>query len=284
MSAWSRLRKALPPLQPWPLLEGLGRWALGWWATGREFLAFAVIVATSMAIRLRRMEILTHTLTAQWILRAGVQLLPLTSLLAVALGFVVVGQTVALLSGVGAQELVGTIMVTVVVRELGPLVTVLAVLLRTGTATIIQLGTARASGEVEALEALGIDPIHYLVIPRFLGTVTAVLSVTVYLILGAVVSGYGFIVLQDLPLQPGEYFRQVALAFVWPDFVLLVAKALLFGVVIGLVSCFAGLARPLAIEEVPSATTRGLAAALVGCVTLDILFIGAYLALTSRSP
>ncbi len=52
-------------------------------------------------------------------------------------------------------------MVLVVVRELGPLLTALLVLSRSGTANVIELGTARALGEVEALEALGIDPMHY---------------------------------------------------------------------------------------------------------------------------
>ena len=95
--------------------------------------------------------------------------MPVVFFLAFALGFVVIGQTVALLSRLGAEDMAGTIMVTVIVRELGPLVTALLVLARIGTATVIELGTARALGEVEALEALGIDPIHYLVMPRVLG-------------------------------------------------------------------------------------------------------------------
>ena len=62
------------------------------------------------------------------------------------------------LTRVGAINYLGAIMVIVVVRELGPLLTVLLVLARIGTANVIELGTARAMGEVEALEALGIDP------------------------------------------------------------------------------------------------------------------------------
>jgi len=68
-------------------------------------------------------------------------------------GLLVIGQTVSWLTRVGAIDYLGTIMVIVVVRELGPLATALLVLARIGTANVIELGTARAMGEVEALEA-----------------------------------------------------------------------------------------------------------------------------------
>src|SRR5207249_9259941 len=94
----------------------------------------------------------------------------------------------------------GTIMVIVVVRELGPLLTALLVLARVGTANVVELGTARATGEVEALEALGIDPVHYLVVPRVVGMAVGLFALTVYLILGALVSGYLWAFIQDVPL------------------------------------------------------------------------------------
>jgi phospholipid/cholesterol/gamma-HCH transport system permease protein len=90
---------------------------------------------------------------------------------AAALGFLVIGQTVSWLTRVGAIKYLGSIMVIVVVRELGPLLAALLVLARVGTANVVELGTARALGEVEALEALGIDPVHYLVVPRVAGIV-----------------------------------------------------------------------------------------------------------------
>src|SRR5206468_4487321 len=121
---------------------------------------------------------------------SGVRLLPMMIFLALALGLVIIGQTVSLLTRVGANSLLGTVMVTTVVRELGPLLTALIVLSRSGTATVVELGTARALGEVEALEVLGIDPIHYFVLPRVLGMAVGMLALTVYLILGALLSGY----------------------------------------------------------------------------------------------
>jgi len=67
-------------------------------------------------------------------------------------------------------------MVAVVVRELGPLLTAMLVLARSGSSNVIELGTARALGEVEALEALRIDPIHYVVMPRVIGMALAVFA------------------------------------------------------------------------------------------------------------
>src|SRR5206468_1175976 len=161
----------------------------------------------------------------------------------------VIGQTVSWLTRVGAINYLGTIMVVVVVRELGPLLTALLVLARSGTANVIELGTARALGEVEALEALGIDPVHYLVMPRVIGMAFSVFSLTVYFIIGALVSGYLWAFLQNVPLRPGDYFRQLAQALSWLDFAVLALKSCFFGVMIAVITCYHGLAQPLQLEE-----------------------------------
>jgi phospholipid/cholesterol/gamma-HCH transport system permease protein len=193
------------------------------------------------------------------------------------LGLLVIGQTVFLLTSVGANELLGTIMVTVIVRELGPLLAAFLVLCRTGTANVVELGTARALGEVEALEALGIDPIHYLVVPRVLGMALGIFSLTVYLILGALVSGYLWAFLQEIPLLPGEYFRQLAEALRGIDFVLLALKSSLFGAAIAMVTCYHGLAQPLTLGEISRSTVRAVGQGIIICVVLDAFFLIVYL-------
>jgi phospholipid/cholesterol/gamma-HCH transport system permease protein len=178
---------------------------------------------------------------------------------------------------VGATNWAGTVMVTVVVRELGPLVTALLVLARIGTAIVIELGTARALGEVEALEALGIDPIHYLVMPRVIALAISISALTVYLILIALVSGYVVAFLQDVPLRPGDYFSQLASALRWEDFALLALKTCTFGVVIGITTCYEGLAHQLRLDDVANATTAAVVNSVIICVLLDGLFIVVYL-------
>lgn len=210
--------------------------------------------------------------------RAGLQLLPMFLFVAVALGFLIIGQTVSWLSRVGTTNLLGSVMVLVVVRELGPLLTAFLVLARAGSANVVELGTARATGEVEALEALGIDPVHYLVLPRVIGMMTGVFSLTIYLILGALVSGYAWAFIQDVPLLPGEYFSQLAGALSYLDFILLALKTGAFGFIIAIATCYHGLAQPLHLEEVPRATVRAVAQSVIGCVVVDALFIIIYLA------
>ena len=168
-------------------------------------------------------------------------------------------------------------LVTVVVRELGPLLTALLVLSRVGTANVIELGTARALGEIEAFEALGIDPVHYLVVPRVIGMALGIFSLTVYLILGSLVSGYLWAFLQDLPLRPGDYLQQLAGSLRGLDFIILALKTCGFGAIIAIVTCYHGLARPLRLEEVAAATIRAVAQSVILCVLLDAFFILIYL-------
>lgn len=239
--------------------------------------AFALITFGVTVTKLNFASRVVHPLIRAQIYRAGVRLLPMISFMAAALGLVVIGQSVALLSRVGATNWAGTIMVTVVVRELGPLVTALLVLARIGTATVIELGTARALGEVEALEALGIDPIHYLVMPRVIALAISSSALTVYLILIALFSGYVVAFLQDIPLRPGDYFSQLAAALTWEDFALLALKTSAFGIVIAITTCFEGLAQQMRLEDVADATTAAVVNSVIACVLLDGLFIVVYL-------
>lgn len=239
--------------------------------------AFGLITFGVAFTKFNRASRVIHPLVRAQIHRAGVRLLPMVAFLACALGLVVIGQTVSLLSRVGATTYAGTVMVTVIVRELGPLVTALLVLARIGTAIVIELGTARALGEIEALEALGIDPIHYLVMPRVIALAVSISALTVYLILLALISGYVFAFLQDVPLRPGDYFSQLAGALRLEDFALLALKTSAFGIVIAITTCYQGLAHQLRLDDVAEATTSAVVNSVIICVLLDGLFILVYL-------
>ncbi len=239
--------------------------------------AFTLITLGVMLTKFTTARRLIHPLVVQQTSRSGLRLLPMFLFLALALGLVIIGQTVSWATRFGAINYLGTVMVIVVVRELGPMIAALLVLSRVGAANVIELGTARAMGEVEALEALGIDPIHYLVVPRVVGMAIGLFSLTVYLILGALCSGYLWAFLQDVPLRPGDYFRQLAESLSGLDFALLGLKTLLFGFIISIVTCYHGLAQPLRLEEVSFQTVRAIAQSVIACVLLDALFIVIYL-------
>jgi phospholipid/cholesterol/gamma-HCH transport system permease protein len=266
-------RAPLPP----SYVNFVGRKLLRFILTVQGLGAFALITLGVMVSKFGASPRVIHPLVRAHLARSGLRLLPMTMFVSVALGLVVIGQTVSLLSRVNANQFLGTVMVTVVVRELGPLLTALIVLSRTGTANVIELGTARALGEVEGLEALGIDPIHYFVVPRVVGMALSIFALTVYLIIGALLSGYLWAFLQDVPLRPGDYFAQLAGSLRALDFVALALKSSLFGAIIAAVTCYHGLAQPLRLEEVSAATIRAVAQSIILCMLLDALFIVIYL-------
>ena len=266
---WARLATPLPR----SYLRFVGRVLMRLAETIRGLGAFSLITLGVTITKWNTSAHVIHPLIRAQITRAGVNLLPIVAFMAFALGFVVIGQMVSLLTKVGAQNYAGTVMVMVIVRELGPIVTALLVLAKVGTATVIELGSVRATGQVEALEALGIDPIHYLVVPRVIGLALAIFSLTVYLIIIAMVSGYLFVFLQDVALLPGAYLNQLASALRWGDFVMLALKTFFFGVIIATVTCYEGLAKPLAPEDVAAATTQAVVQSVELCVLLDALFI-----------
>ena len=239
--------------------------------------AFALI---TLGVILRKSGVAKNVIRPrirQEIARAGVALLPMFVFVALALGFVVVGQTIAALARVGQMTFLGQTMVIVIVRELGPLIAAMLVLARVGTANVIELGTARALGEVEALEALGIDPVHYLIVPRVIGMSLGIFSLTVYLIIGALASGYLFAFLQDAPLTPRDYCDQLAAALGWLDFVMLAVKTVAFGFFIAIVTCYHGLSQPLRLEDVSRVAVRAVSQGIIVCVLIDAAFIVIYL-------
>jgi phospholipid/cholesterol/gamma-HCH transport system permease protein len=270
-----------PLLPAWPvrLLARLGRRLFELAATARRLGSFTLITGATLAQKFGSSGAVIRPLIRQQLVRCGIRLLPLTCFLGAALGLGIVGQVVQLLVQVGQTPLTGALLVTVVIRELAPLTVALVVLARVGTAMVAELGTARALGEVEALEALGVDPIHYLVVPRVVGVTLSVFGLSVYLLLCALAAGYVFAFLRGLPLRPGDFFALIANALSWVDFPLFGLKTLAFGVLISLVICYHGLARPLRLEEVGAATTRTVAQCVVACLTLDAFFIPVYLLL-----
>ena len=241
--------------------------------------AFGLITLGVLATHRGRASQVIRPLVWQQVLRCGVSLLPMVLFLSMTLGLVVIGNSLAYTNRVGASQWIPKVMGTVVVREIGPMLAALIVLSRAGTAIVIELGTARASGEVEALEVLGIDPIHYLVLPRLIGVALGVICLTVYGIVAALCSGYLWAFLQAIPILPGEYFSQLTASLHPLDFVILGMKSAGLGVLIALVTCYHGLARPLQVDEIARATIRAVTQGVILCVATDALFLVVYLLL-----
>jgi phospholipid/cholesterol/gamma-HCH transport system permease protein len=247
-------------------------------STAKGLAAFALIIFGVIVTKFGVARDVTRPAIRRELARTGVRALPLFLFISVAIGVVVVGETISWLNKAGViSSLLGRIMVVVVVRELGPLFTAMLVLARSGTRNVIELGTTRALGELEALEALRIDPIHYLVMPRVIGMALSVFALTTYFIIGTLISGYLFAFVNNVPLRPDEYYQQLTASLSGLDFVVLALKSSLFGTIIAVITCYHGLAQPLRLEEISRATIRAVVQSVIACVLLDAAFSVVYL-------
>jgi len=277
-----------PPRRPpgWAVLRGIlrilypVRWAgfqLRAFIAGlKRLVAFTLITLATGVQKWGVAPRVIHPLIREQILRAGVRLLPLVCLLGLVLGFSIVGQLLVRLNETGQPKLFSKIIGPIVVRELGPLAAMLVVLTRVGTAMVTELGTARALGEIEALEALGIDPIHYLVVPRVIGLTVSVVALTLYLVLVSLLGGFLLGFCQGSSVTLSDYFGSLAGALSWLDFPMLGLKTLTLGAINALIICYQGLAEPLRLEDVGDATARTVAQCFVAGLAIDTLFLVAY--------
>jgi phospholipid/cholesterol/gamma-HCH transport system permease protein len=203
----------------------------------------------------------------------ALQAIPIVIVLASILSFLVISQASRELGRIGATNLLGQLMVVAIVRELGPLLTALAVAGRSGTAIATELATNKVMGEVAALRAMGIDPLHYHVLPRLGGAVLSVLSLIVLFDLVAV--GGGLLAATTGGMTAGRYFDVVLESLSFRDVWITVIKGATFGAVVGLVPSYHGLAVRGVSTDVPVASSQ----AVVGSMLLIFLGSGFFVLL-----
>ena len=203
--------------------------------------------------------------------RTGVGSIPLVALVSFFIGL-----TMALLTGYqlqtfGQERLVPSLVAIAFTRELGPLMTGIMLAARIGAAYTAELGTMTVSEEVEAIEAMGLGPLRFLVSPRvlavfFLMPCLAVISDLTALSGGALISRWAF----DIPFQQ---FAETALeSLLMRDIIAGVLKGFLFGLIIGLVSCYKGLTVRGGAAGVGTATTSSVVTSITTVIGFDTLF------------
>jgi len=201
----------------------------------------------------------------------ALQAIGLVTFLAAILAFLVISQSIRQLGRFGAVDNLGTIMVVAVIRELGPLLTALIVVSRSGTAIAAEMATNRVMGEVTALEAMGIDPYIYLVLPRMLGAIVSVATLMVVFDAVALLSGYVAATTNGMALS--RYTAIVLKTLSAKDVWLTLAKGVFFGAAVALFCSYHGLAVKAGPTEIPQAVTRGVVATIVAIFVLSALFV-----------
>lgn len=161
-------------------------------------------------------------------------------LVAIPFCVVIIFQVNQLLIQIGAVDLAGAGAAVAVVREIGPIVSVLVVAGAGATAICADLGSRKIRDEIDAMVTLGIDPIERLVVPRVVASTLIGVALNGMVTVVGLVGGYFFsVVLQGA--TPGLYLSDLTLLVGLPDFLASEAKAAVFGMLAGLTACYLGL-------------------------------------------
>jgi phospholipid/cholesterol/gamma-HCH transport system permease protein len=201
----------------------------------------------------------------------AVQALPFLTVVALVIGLAVIAQASAQAVRFGFNSALGTILVTVVVREVGPLITAVLVLGRSGTAIAAELATNGVLRETEALESMGVDPLQYLVGPRVVGGAVSVAALIVFFDVVALGSGAFFAWwLAEVP--PAALVTSVRSAMTGMDIWLSLLKGGLFGFGIATLCSYEGLIGGRQPTDVPQCVTRGVVSSLLFVFLVSVGF------------
>lgn len=198
----------------------------------------------------------------------GLDALWLVSGTALLLGAVTLIQAFSQLSGLGAENYIGALMVPIILRELGPLLTAVLIIGRSSTAIAAELGTMQLNGEVDALAAHGVNPYQYLLLPRWLGVLVSVFALVVCFDAAALTGGF-LVAKLKYGVTFGFFMDSVRQTLSNRDFVATLLKVVLFTGAITFHACHFGLRIRHSQTEIPQAVTKTVVSGLVAVFALD---------------
>lgn len=176
--------------------------------------------------------------TQAWFI-SSVSIMP-AILVSIPLCVIIVFEVNQLLIQIGAVDLAGAGAAVAVVREIGPMVSVLVVAGAGATAICADLGSRKIRDEIDAMITLGIDPIHRLVVPRIVASTVIAVALNGLVSVVGLAGGYYFsVVLQGA--TPGLFIDGLTLLIGVPDFIAATIKAAIFGLLAGFAGCYLGL-------------------------------------------
>lgn len=176
--------------------------------------------------------------TQSWFI-SSVSIVP-AMLVSIPLCVIIVFQVNQLLIQIGAVDLAGASAAVAVIREIGPIVSVLVVAGAGATAVCADLGSRKIREEIDAMVTLGIDPIHRLVVPRVVASTIIAVALNGLVSIVGIAGGYFFsVVLQGA--TPGLFIDGLTLLVGVPDFFAAMIKAAIFGFLAGLAGCYLGM-------------------------------------------
>ncbi|HKN74261.1 MAG TPA: ABC transporter permease [Candidatus Acidoferrum sp.] len=201
----------------------------------------------------------------------GVRALPILSLITFFIGLILALQAAYELRRFGAMNYVATAVAISMSRELGPLITAIVVIGRSGSAFAAEIGTMKVTEEIDALETMAISPIRFLVTPKFLAMILMLPCLTIWANAMGILGGSLFGVAQ----ADFTFFRyiQVSLdSLLLRDIMTGLVKSVMFGITITAVGCQEGLDTGAGAEQVGRSTTRAVVVSIFLVVLVDLVF------------
>ena len=201
----------------------------------------------------------------------GVEAIPIASLISFLFGLIMAMQTAHELKKFGMIQVVAEAVVMATLRELGPLITAIVVIGRSGSAFAAEIGTKKVTEEVDALRTMAFNPVGFLVAPKFLAMLVMVPALTIWADVMGIVGGSVFGVL-GANFTFASYFRQSMDSVVLRDVYTGLIKSVVFGMVITAVGCREGFGTGAGAEEVGRSTTSAVVTSIFLVVIVDMVF------------
>src|SRR5262245_34517217 len=209
------------------------------------------------------------------IISIGAQGLPMIGILSACVGFILAIQTGAELRKYGALQLVISIVAVGFTRELGLLVTAIVVSGRSGSAFSAEIGTMVATNEIDALRTMAIDPVEFVLAPKYLAAIIAVPCLTIMSDFFGIMAGSGFMyATTNMGLR--MYVNYVADAILLRDVFFGLLKSVAFATIIAQVGCMEGLQVHGGPEAVGRSTTSAVVKSTFLVILADLLFTAAF--------
>ncbi len=204
------------------------------------------------------------------ILFIGLDALPVIALIAIILGFFMGVQLLGNIEQIGADNTIyfGGIVSLVSVREVGPLITAVVVIGRSGAALTTFLGNMKVTKEIAALDAMGVSLIDYLIIPSFFGMIISLVCLNFYFaiiaILGTIIGAH---TVSQIPVQ--QLWYQIVKSLSMVDILISLIKGISAGVLISVTSCYYGLSVG-SVRIVPRAVFRTVVLSILSVITINV--------------
>jgi len=211
----------------------------------------------------------------------AVRSLPIVAVTTFFTGMVLALQTAFALSRFGAKPYVGSIVGLAIVRELGPVLAALMVGGRVGAGITSELGSMVVTEQVDAIRAMGADPIQKLVVPRVIATTLALPLLTFFAVALGVLGG-GIIANLQYAITPFFFMQTVLTTVELADFFSGVAKTVVFGWLIASIACFVGLRTQGGTQGVGLATTRTVVIASISVLISDFFLTQLFLVIPAE--